>query len=53
MNFSLHEQRITLATILRRFKWSLPDNSPHKERFLTTGLMLANPQPMHMVFERR
>ncbi|KAI8889920.1 cytochrome P450, partial [Backusella circina FSU 941] len=32
MNFSLAEQRVVLSMMLRKYNWSLPAHSPHKER---------------------
>ncbi|ORX77991.1 cytochrome P450 [Basidiobolus meristosporus CBS 931.73] len=42
MNFSLIEQRVVLSMLLRKYAWSLPEDSIHTDRLRTTpssGLM--------------
>ncbi|KAI9251374.1 cytochrome P450 [Phascolomyces articulosus] len=36
MNFSLTEQRVFLAMLLKKYELSLPDDSPHKEKLIST-----------------
>ncbi|KAI8335985.1 cytochrome P450 [Choanephora cucurbitarum] len=53
MNFSLTEQRVVLCMMLRKFNWSLPENSPHNHGVLTSGSFLAGPENMEIKFESR
>ncbi|EJF64290.1 cytochrome P450 [Dichomitus squalens LYAD-421 SS1] len=35
-NFSLYEQRVLISMLLREYRWTLPDDSPHRD-FLKNG----------------
>ncbi|KAI8380763.1 cytochrome P450 [Blakeslea trispora] len=53
MNFSLTEQRVVLSMLLRKYEWSLPKNSPHQERVLTSGSFLVGPKNLEITFTKR
>ncbi|KAI8070960.1 cytochrome P450 [Gongronella butleri] len=53
MNFSLIEQRVVLAMMLRRYTFSLPADSIHKENFVTDNDLLTSPVNLQMTFTRR
>ncbi|KAI8070933.1 cytochrome P-450 cyp509A1 [Gongronella butleri] len=53
MNFSLVEQRVLLALILRRYKFSLPKDSIHKENFITTNHVVMEPLDFNIAITRR
>jgi cytochrome P450 len=52
MNFALLEQRVALTMLLRRYEWSLPTNSPHKDDLKSSGLIIMKPEPMQMHMRR-
>ncbi|CAM0143053.1 unnamed protein product [Umbelopsis sp. WA50703] len=56
MNFSLAEQRVVLAMLLRKFTWSLPEHSIHKDHIVLSAggssIMLA-PADLHLNFKKR
>ncbi|GAA5801589.1 hypothetical protein HPULCUR_007037 [Helicostylum pulchrum] len=37
MNFSLIEQRVILSMLLRKYTWTIPEDSIHKDRLITSG----------------
>jgi cytochrome P450 len=51
-NCSLLEQRVTMTMLLRRYEWSLPTNSPHKDDLKSSGLIIIKPDPMKMRIRR-
>ncbi|OAD75061.1 CYP509 protein, partial [Phycomyces blakesleeanus NRRL 1555(-)] len=53
MNFSLAEQRVMLSLMLRKYTWSLPEDSIHKNMLQATkiGVMVAH--DLNIVFKRR
>ncbi|KAI8146548.1 cytochrome P450 [Fennellomyces sp. T-0311] len=53
MNFSLVEQRVLLPMMLRKFEWSLPENSIHKDNVVTEGLGVIRPKELLLSFKRR
>ncbi|KAG2183363.1 hypothetical protein INT43_006369 [Umbelopsis isabellina] len=54
MNFSLAEQRVVLAMLLRKFTWSLPENSIHKDHLIfAPGMGLVNAKDLYLSFEKR
>ncbi|KAG2183246.1 hypothetical protein INT43_006250 [Umbelopsis isabellina] len=54
MNFSYAEQRVVLAMLLRKFTWSLPEDSIHKDHLrFTGGLGFLTPKTMHINFKKR
>jgi len=55
MQFSLIEQRVVLAMLLRKYTWTLPPNSPHSNGFkLLPGVNgLQRPESLDINFERR
>ncbi|KAI8879152.1 cytochrome P450 [Backusella circina FSU 941] len=52
MNFSLNEQRLMLAMLLRKYTWTLPEDSVHMDDVITTGIMVIGPTPMDIVFTK-
>jgi cytochrome P450 len=52
MNFSLLEQRVALAMLLRRYEWTLPADSPHKDGLKSHGLVVMKPNLMKMNIQR-
>jgi len=54
MNFSLAEQRVVLAMLLRRFTWELPNDSVHKDRvILNGGMAILSPKDLRLKFSKR
>ncbi|KAL9545818.1 hypothetical protein MBANPS3_006962 [Mucor bainieri] len=53
MNFSLNEQRVLLSMILRRYTWSLPEDSVHQGKIETKGLGIVGPANCHLQFKKR
>ncbi|KAI9263215.1 cytochrome P450 [Phascolomyces articulosus] len=53
MNFSLTEQRVLLSMLLRKYEWSLPEDSIHKEKLQTRGFILSSPGSMFLNMIRR
>ncbi|KAI9251384.1 cytochrome P450 [Phascolomyces articulosus] len=53
VNFSLNEQRVFLPMLLRKYELSLPDNSPHKEKPVISGIGLQKPVNLQINFKRR
>ncbi|KAI9314941.1 cytochrome P450 [Dichotomocladium elegans] len=53
MNFSLDEQRTLLPMLLRKYELSLPEDSIHRHKIITTGIGLVKPKDMPIVFKRR
>ncbi|KAI8377163.1 cytochrome P450 [Choanephora cucurbitarum] len=53
MNFSLVEQRVVLSMLLRKYEWSLPVDSPHREQILTRGTFLVGPKELDIIFKKR
>ncbi|KAI8877202.1 cytochrome P450 [Backusella circina FSU 941] len=53
MNFSLNEQRVVLSMLLRKFTFTLPENSIHKDRLLSTGMGVLQITGLDIRFERR
>lgn len=52
MNFTILQARITLAMLVRKYKWKLPEDSVHKEHFQTRGYTLVTAQDLDIIFER-
>ncbi|CAO3623309.1 unnamed protein product [Cunninghamella blakesleeana] len=53
MNFSLAEQRVILACILRKYEWSLPEDSIHKDHLVTSYSAIQTAQKLNIKFKRR
>jgi cytochrome P450 len=54
MNFSLAEQRVVLAMLLRKFTWSLPEDSIHKDHIVFgPGIGLLTAKDLYLSFEKR
>ncbi|KAG0177836.1 cytochrome P450-dit2 [Apophysomyces sp. BC1021] len=53
MNFSLAEQRVMLSMLLRKFNWSLLENSIHKEHLLTNSLGVLSASDLYITFAKR
>jgi cytochrome P450 len=54
MNFSLAEQRVVLAMLLRKYTWSLPKDSIHKNHIVFSGGMgLLTPRDLYLNFQKR
>ncbi|KAF7729311.1 cytochrome P450-dit2 [Apophysomyces ossiformis] len=53
MNFSLAEQRVVLSMMLRKFTWTLPENSIHKDGLLTHHRMIQSAQDLELTFAKR
>ncbi|KAK9759392.1 hypothetical protein K7432_017702 [Basidiobolus ranarum] len=52
MNFSLMEQRVSLSMLLRRYSWSLPEDSVHTNRILKISSRgLLAPETSELRFE--
>ncbi|CAO3646125.1 unnamed protein product [Cunninghamella blakesleeana] len=53
MNFSLVEQRVILSSLLRRYTWTLPENSPHAERIITGNSFVMSTKNLNICFHKR
>jgi hypothetical protein len=54
MNFSLAEQKVALAMILRKYTWTLPEDSIHKDHIvLAGGIILLSPKDLRLKFTKR
>ncbi|KAG2213089.1 hypothetical protein INT47_011238 [Mucor saturninus] len=53
MNFSLSEQRVMLAMLLRKYTWKTPENSIHKDGPKTFGLGILSPHKLDINFQKR
>ncbi|KAI8054964.1 cytochrome P450 [Gilbertella persicaria] len=53
MNFSLYEHRVLLSMLLRKYTWTLPENSIHKHDAVTAELMVVGPVNLELDFEKR
>jgi len=51
MTFSLTEQRVVLATLVRRYKWTLPSDSIHRDHLVFFGSTLIAPKEVELIFE--
>ncbi|KAI9251423.1 cytochrome P450 [Phascolomyces articulosus] len=52
MNFSLAEQRVFIPMLLRKYEISLPEDSIHKEKIITNGLIILSPKDLYLNFKR-
>ncbi|KAI7894926.1 cytochrome P-450 cyp509A1 [Mucor mucedo] len=52
MNFSLNEQRVFLAMLLRKFIWKTPENSIHKNGPISYGVTVIGLQNLDITFKR-
>ncbi|KAI9029852.1 cytochrome P450 [Phycomyces nitens] len=52
LNFSLAEQRVMLSMLLRKYTWSLPEDSIHKDKLETTNIGIATAVNLGIVFKR-
>ncbi|KAI9360255.1 cytochrome P450 [Pilaira anomala] len=53
MNFSLAEQRVMLSMLLRKFTWSAPKDSIHKDGVITRGYIILGPHELDITFKKR
>ncbi|KAI8070961.1 cytochrome P-450 cyp509A1 [Gongronella butleri] len=53
MNFSLVEQRVLLACMLRRYEFSLPEDSIHKDMLITGNALITAPIDLKIQLRRR
>ncbi|KAI8143746.1 cytochrome P450 [Fennellomyces sp. T-0311] len=53
MNFSLAEQRVLLPMLLRKYEWSLPDDTIHKEKLRLSNQSILKPQSLYINFKKR
>ncbi|ORX55729.1 cytochrome P450 [Hesseltinella vesiculosa] len=53
MGFSLNEQRVVLAMLLRRYEFSLPEDSIHHDSYVTTTSALLTPVNLKIQFKKR
>ncbi|KAI7853147.1 cytochrome P450 [Circinella umbellata] len=52
VNFSLNEQRVFLPMLLRKYELSLPDDSDHKEKLITTAISILKPVNLQINLKR-
>ncbi|KAI8093087.1 cytochrome P-450 cyp509A1 [Halteromyces radiatus] len=52
-NFSLMEQRVILAGLLRRYTWKLPNNSPHTDKLITGNNIIMTIKNLNIEFHKR
>ncbi|KAI9345055.1 cytochrome P450 [Pilaira anomala] len=53
MNFSLNEQRVMISMLLRKFTWTTPENSKHKNGLITGGVGIIGPADLDIAFRKR
>ncbi|KAL9541602.1 hypothetical protein MBANPS3_009026 [Mucor bainieri] len=53
VNFSFNEQRVLLSMMLRKYTWSLPEDSVHKGKIETMGLDVVGPVNCPLHFKKR
>ncbi|KAI8070958.1 cytochrome P-450 cyp509A1 [Gongronella butleri] len=53
MNFSLVEQRVFLAMLLRRYEFSLPADSIHKEMYKSTNTLISSSIDLNIQMKKR
>ena len=54
MNFSFAEQKVALAMLLRKFTWTLPNNSTIKDHIVVGGgVGIIYPEELHLKFTKR
>ncbi|CAO0796787.1 unnamed protein product [Mucor circinelloides] len=56
MNFSLVEQRVVLSMLLKKYTWTLPADSPHKETLQNRGIawgLVITKDKLDLIFEKR
>ncbi|ORZ03932.1 cytochrome P450, partial [Syncephalastrum racemosum] len=53
MNFSIAEQRIMLPSLLRKYEWFLPADSPHKDKVITNNGGILTPHNLNIAFKER
>lgn len=53
MNMSLAEQRVVLIMMARRYEWSLPENSVHRDGLRVKGTDVIGPDTLVLDFKRR
>ncbi|KAI8054831.1 cytochrome P450 [Thamnidium elegans] len=53
MNFSLNEQRVMIAMILRKYTLSLPNNSTGPDDVCTAGIPVVVPHELYITFNKR
>ncbi|KAI7893584.1 cytochrome P450 [Mucor mucedo] len=53
MNFSMSEQRVMLAMLLRKYTWKTPENSIHKDGPKVFGLGILSPHNLDIDFQKR
>ncbi|KAI9293177.1 cytochrome P450 [Neoconidiobolus thromboides FSU 785] len=51
LSFSLMEQKILLAMLLIKYKFSLPQNSPHRDKVILSSGGLTYPKELKVTFE--
>ncbi|CAG8643640.1 6225_t:CDS:2 [Funneliformis caledonium] len=52
-NFTLMEQKVILSMCLLKYKWTLPENSIHKEKLMLEPSFLLRPIDLKIVFTER
>ncbi|CAO3646089.1 unnamed protein product [Cunninghamella blakesleeana] len=53
MNFSLLEQRVILSSLLRKYEWSLPEDSIHHDHMKNKFSLVPSPINLQIRFKRR
>ncbi|CAO3624124.1 unnamed protein product [Cunninghamella echinulata] len=53
MNFSLVEQKIFLACLLRKYHWSLPEDSVHRHQLETSNATLMMVKSLEIRFDKK
>ncbi|KAI8641836.1 cytochrome P450 [Parasitella parasitica] len=52
-SFAVNEQKVMLSMFLRKYKWTLPKDSIHKNGLITKGIILLNAVDMKVVLSSR
>lgn len=53
MNMSLAEQRVMLSMMAKKFQWSLPKDSIHKDGMFVEGIDVMGPKDLILEFTKR
>nr|AAF80599.1 cytochrome P-450 cyp509A1 [Cunninghamella elegans] len=53
MNFSLLEQRVILGSLLRKYEWTLPEDSIHQDYMVNKFNLIPKPIDLKIRFKRR
>ncbi|KAI8891346.1 cytochrome P450 [Backusella circina FSU 941] len=53
MNFSLYQQRVLIAMLLKKYTFTLPEDSIHKDKLILNGIGILGPRNLNIKFKKR